>query len=210
MPTDGGEREGAGDARRHASATLRNRDAIATVIEPFLPETGIVLEVASGTGEHIIHFAKRWPHLAFQPSDPDPTNRASVAAWIAHEGATNVKPPIDLDTTGDAWWDSTADVVFCANMIHIAPWIAALGLMTGAGRILRSGGRLMLYGPFKRGGRHTAPSNEAFDRSLRARDPAWGVRDLEEVERAASAAGLSVIDRTEMPANNMTIVFEKL
>lgn len=206
---DGARQAGAGDARRHAPATHRNRDAIVAAITPFMPPAGLVLEVASGTGEHIVHFALHWPQLDFQPSDPDPELRASIAAWTSYAGLANVRTPIDLDTRADSWPVGAVDAIFCANMIHIAPWPCAEGLIAGAGRSLGPGRHLLLYGPFKRGGAHTAPSNEAFDRSLRANDPSWGVRDLGAVERIAADHGLGLRSIVEMPANNLTIAFEK-
>ncbi|MDB5374342.1 MAG: hypothetical protein JWP04_2984 [Belnapia sp.] len=198
------------DARRFAPAALRNREPLLEVLCRHLPATGLVLEVASGTGEHVAHFAAALPGLAFQPSDPQPEARASIDAWAA--GLANIRPALALDATGSAEgmdWPA-ADAVLCSNMIHIAPWAATLGLLRGAGRILPPGGPLLLYGPYKREGVHTAPSNAAFDADLRARDPAWGIRDLEAVAEAAAAAGFGRPAVEPMPANNLVVVFRRL
>jgi SAM-dependent methyltransferase len=169
-----------------------------------------VLEVASGTGEHAVFFAGRLPDVHWQPSDPDADHRASVASWIAHAGLANIAAPLPLDATDDATWpDETFDAVFNANMIHISPWAACEGLLRGASRVLRPGGVLVTYGPYMRGGQHTAPSNAAFDASLRARHPEWGVRDLDTVVAAATARDLRLTEVVEMPANNLCVVFER-
>jgi cyclopropane fatty-acyl-phospholipid synthase-like methyltransferase len=195
-------------SRRHAPATARNRDAILAVLKRVLPAQGKVLEIASGTGEHVVHFAAALPGLTFQPSDLDEAALGSIAAWIAEAGLNNVQPPLRLDATQDVWPD-TVDAIFSANMIHIAPWEAALGLFRGAGRALRSGGVLVIYGPFRMGGAHTAPSNQAFDEELRARDPRWGVRDLEMLQAVAAEHGLALEERVPMPANNQTLIFRR-
>jgi SAM-dependent methyltransferase len=197
------------DARLHASATLRNRQPILDVLGPHLPRAGLVLEVASGSGEHVVHFAQACPHLVFQPSDPDLGHRASTDAWAAALGLSNVRQAIALDAAAEAWPVATADAVLAINMIHIAPWAAAVGLMRGAARVLPPGGMLYLYGAYKQGGRHTAPSNEAFDRSLRAQDPAWGVRDLEAVVELAATHGFPAPIVAQMPANNLSLLFRK-
>lgn len=201
----------AADPRRFAPATLRNRDAILGVLRGVLPATGLVLEVASGSGEHALHLAAALPGLVFQPSDPDPAARASIDAWAADASLPNLRPALALDAAPPASWPiARADAVLCINMIHIAPWAAALGLMAGAARLLAEpGAPLVLYGPFRRGGAHTAPSNEAFDASLRAQDPRWGVRDLEAVAEAAAAAGFGPPEVVAMPANNLTLVFRR-
>jgi len=196
------------DARQYAPATQRNRDVILDVLRPVLPARGLVLEVASGTGEHVVHLAGALPGLAFQPTDPNPEALASIEGWIAASGVTNVRRPLRLDATAEHWPVATADAVLCINMIHIAPWAAAVGLFAGAARILAPGAPLYLYGPYRRGGAHTAPSNEAFDQSLKTRDPAWGVRDLEAVIGLA-AADFTGPDITEMPANNLSLVFRR-
>lgn len=196
------------DARQYAPATQRNRDVILDVLRPVLPADGLVLEVASGTGEHVVHLAGALPGLAFQPTDPNPEALASIDGWTAAAGVTNVRRPLRLDATAEDWPVAKADAVLCINMIHIAPWGAAVGLFAGAARILAPGAPLYLYGPYRRGGAHTAPSNDAFDQSLKARDPAWGVRDLEAVIGLA-AADFTGPDITEMPANNLSLVFRR-
>lgn len=177
------------------------------VLSRVLPPSGLVLEVASGSGEHVAHFARALPGLVFQPSDPDATRRASIDAWAA--GLGNVRPALALDAAAPAWPVAAADAVLCANMIHIAPWAAAEGLIAGAGRLLGAGGVLYLYGPFRRDGRHTAPSNAAFDADLRARDPRWGVRDLEAVAALANGAGFAPPEIVAMPANNLSVIFRR-
>jgi SAM-dependent methyltransferase len=198
------------DARRHAPAAERNRDAILAVLKRDLPARGLVLEFASGSGEHAVHFAAALPDLVFQPSDPDAASCASIDAWAASAGLANLRPAIALDATAQHWPIPAADAVLCINMIHIAPWAAAIGLLQGAARILAPGGVLYLYGPYKRDGRHTAPSNDAFDRGLRARDPAWGVRDLEAVAALAAANGFAAPAIEPMPANNLSLIFRRL
>lgn len=196
--------------RREAPAAARNRQPILDVLTPRLPAQGLVLEVASGSGEHIVHFAEALPDLVFQPSDPSPEARASIDDWVQTLALGNVRPALALDAAGDVWPLERADAVLCCNMIHIAPWEAAVGLIAGAGRLLSSGGTLYLYGPYRRGGRHTAPSNEAFDLDLRRRDAAWGVRDLEAVASLAEARGFGVPEIIDMPANNLSLVFKRL
>ncbi|MBV1796318.1 DUF938 domain-containing protein [Siccirubricoccus sp. G192] len=198
-----------GDARRHAPAALRNRAAILAVLARHLPPRGSVLEVASGTGEHVAHFAAALPGLVFQPSDPDAAARTSIDAWARQAGLPNLRPALALDAAA-TWPPGLHAAVLCINMIHIAPWAATLGLMRGAAGVLPPGGVLMLYGPYRREGRHTAPSNAEFDRDLRARDPAWGVRDLEAVAAAASAQGFGPPVVEPMPANNLSLVFRRL
>ncbi len=198
------------DPRRYAPATLRNRDAILAVLERQLPARGLVLELASGSGEHAVHFAARLPGLDFQPSDPDAASRASIDAWRESAGLANLRRALAIDAASAPWPIEAADAVLCINMVHIAPWSAACGLIAGAERILSPGGLLYLYGPFQRDGRHTAPSNEAFDRDLRARDPAWGVRAIEAVAALAAAAGFSPPLVEEMPANNLSLSFRRL
>jgi hypothetical protein len=198
------------EARLYAPAAARNREPIFRVLQRHLPPRGLVLEIASGSGEHISHFAQHVaPDLIFQPSDPDPTARASIDAWVRGLGLSNVRSAVALDAESSEWPLSLADAVLCINMIHIAPWTAAIGLMRGAGRLLPSGCMLYLYGPFRRNGHHTAPSNEQFDRDLRNRDPAWGVRDVEEVETLAVAHGFTPPLIEEMPANNLSLIFKK-
>lgn len=196
------------DARLFAPATARNREPIANVLRGHAPSRGLILEIASGSGEHIVHFANALsPELTFQPSDPDAGARASIDAWVASSGVSNVLPAVALDVSTHTWPIQRADAVLCINMIHIAAWEAAVGLMRGAGSILQGGGLLYLYGPFRRDGRHTAPSNEAFDRDLRRRNARWGVRDLEMVAQLAGEHGFAFPVVEEMPANNLSLIF---
>lgn len=198
------------DDRRHAPATARNRAPIAAVLAEWLPPRGRVLELASGTGEHAVYLAARFRDLTWQPSDPDPDLRRSIASHRRLEGGENLLAPLDLDVTAPDWPVSGLfEAMICCNMIHIAPWAAAEGLFAGAGRHLAPGGGLYLYGPFRRGGAHTAPSNATFDANLRAQDPAWGVRDLEAVAALADANGLAPPVLREMPANNLSLWFAK-
>jgi hypothetical protein len=197
------------DPRQHAPAAARNRDPILAVLRDVLPETGTVLEIASGSGEHILHFAGSLPDLTFQPSDPNPEARQSIAAWAAESGLANLRPPLALDAAAPPWPIAAADAVLCINMIHISPWAATEGLMRGAAAILPPGAPLYLYGPYRRAGVPTAPSNEAFDRSLRDRNPDWGLRDLETVAALAASAGFGPPAVTEMPANNLSVVFRR-
>jgi hypothetical protein len=212
------------DARQYAPATQRNREAILEVLLQVLPPTGTVLEVSSGTGEHAVFLAPRLHPRQWIPSDPDPVARASIAAWRQHYSADNLAPPIALDACDSVWLveqdeppQPLANIDFKRHpilaivniiMIHIAPWSACLGLMAGAGRILPADGILYLYGPFKQDGQHTAPSNAAFDQSLRAQNPAWGVRDLEQVVTVAQAQQLSLVKTFAMPANNLSVIFQ--
>lgn len=200
------------DARLNAPSTARNRDPILSVLQHALPPDARVLEIASGAGEHAVFFAKAMPGVVWQSSDPDEDARASIAAWIAAEGARNVLAPLAIDVRADDWGipaEPPFDALVAINMIHIAPWEATLGLFAGAGRHIRRFGVVFLYGPYMRGGRHTAPSNEAFDASLRARNPSWGVRDVADVERVAAENGFALNRITEMPANNLALEFVK-
>ncbi len=197
------------DARQFAPATARNREPILAVLREELPESSTVLEVASGTGEHAVHFATALPHLSWQPTDPSPEARASIAAWRESEGSANLLAPLELDAASDAWPVIRADAMVCINMIHISPWAATEGLMRGAGRLLWSGAPLILYGPYRRAGLPLEPSNAAFDESLKARDPRWGLRLLEDVVECAAANGLDLARVVEMPANNLTVIFRK-
>jgi SAM-dependent methyltransferase len=193
--------------KRYAPATERNRAPIAAVLGEVLPERGTVLEVASGTGEHAAYFAGLFPHLLWQPSDPDPAALASIRAWREEAGPANLLEPLRLDAAAADWPPDGAEAVLCVNMVHISPWAATLGLLRGAGRLLPAGGPLIVYGPYRRAGVATAPSNEAFDLSLRARNPQWGLRRLEDVAAAAQAEGLALERVVEMPAHNVTAVF---
>jgi SAM-dependent methyltransferase len=196
--------------KRQAPAAARNRQPILDVLQPRLPREGLVLEVASGTGEHIVHYATARPELTFQPSDPDVDARASVDDWVRTLGLANVRPALEIDVTARTWPVERADAVLCCNMIHIAPWEAAVGLVAGAARVLSPGGLFFLYGPYRQGGRHTAPSNEAFDADLKRRNPAWGVRDIEAVIDLTGAQGFSTPEIVEMPANNLSLLFNRL
>jgi SAM-dependent methyltransferase len=196
------------DARLRFPATARNREPILEVLRRVLPREGVVLEIASGSGEHAVFFARHLPALTWAPTDAEPEHLASIDAWRATEALANVAPARSLDVHAP-WPVVQADAVFCANLIHIAPWSACLALLEGAAHVLPSGGRLVLYGPFRIGGVHTAPSNEAFDASLRARDPRWGVRDLDEVVACAAERGLVLRETVPMPANNLTVVLER-
>ena len=197
------------DGALTAPAVARNRDAILEVLSRVLPPSGTVLEVASGSGEHAVHFAAALPGLTWRPSDPEHAARISIVAHTRASGVANVLPPSRLDAAADDWPVDRAEAVLCINMIHIAPWSATEGLMRGAARVLPAGGPLFLYGPFREGGRHAAPSNAAFDADLRLRDPAWGVRDLEAVTSAAEACGLRLEARIAMPANNLSLIFRR-
>lgn len=197
------------DARCFAPATQRNRQPILDVLYRVLPGEGLVLEVASGTGEHALWFAQHLRPLAWQPSDSDPLMRRSITGHAAGAGLRTLLPPLDLDVTRQPWPIERADAVVCINLIHIAPWEVALGLLNGAAAVLPAGGVLYLYGPYKRDGRHTAPSNAAFDENLRAQNPTWGVRDMEEVVDESAAQGLAFQEAVEMPANNLSLVFKR-
>ena len=198
------------DHRQYAPATVRNRDFILDVLRDVLPMTGVILEIASGSGEHVVHFARNLPSLVFQPSDPEPDALLSVAAWMKAAEVANVHAPIVLDASRSPWPIASADGIICINMVHISPWDASVGLIRGAAAILPPGSPLYLYGPYKRAGFATAPSNEAFDRNLRDRNPIWGLRDLEAIAAIAQSAGFSIPDITEMPANNLSIVFRRM
>jgi hypothetical protein len=200
---------GHGDPRRWAPHVARNAEPIGQVLREVLPAQGLVLEVASGTGEHALHFARAFPALAWQPSDPDPLALRSIAAWRAEADLPNLRAPLQLDASSDDWPVAAADALLCINMVHISPWSATEGLMRGAGRVLAVGAPLVLYGAYRRAAVPTAPSNEAFDRSLKARDPAWGLRDLEAVQAEAARNGLAFERLFEMPANNLIAVFRK-
>jgi hypothetical protein len=198
--------EAGGEERKFAPATGRNRDAIATALSRVLPEKGLVLELASGSGEHAVHFASLFPQLQWQPSDADPQALASIEAWRRHAGLANVLSPLAVDAASLPWPIETADAVLCINMVHISPWSSTEGLMEGARRLL-SHGPLCLYGPFKQAGVETAPSNLAFDASLRMRNPEWGLRALEDVIALARRHGFGRETIMPMPANNLFVAF---
>ncbi|MFQ5764191.1 MAG: DUF938 domain-containing protein [Rhodospirillales bacterium] len=203
------EQAGGGGGRLVSESCERNKDPILEVLKRVLPETGLVLEIGAGTGQHPVHFAPAFPGLAWQPTDPDAASRASIAAWAEAAGAPNLLSPVALDVMDDPWPVADAVAVISINMIHIAPWACCLGLIAGAKRVLAEGGVLFLYGPFKVGGRHTAPSNKRFDMSLRSRDPAWGVRNLDDVAMEAREAGFQLAETVQMPANNLSVVFRR-
>jgi SAM-dependent methyltransferase len=198
------------DARRFAPAVARNKAAITEVLARYLPASGLILEIASGSGEHALHFAAHFPALSFQPTDPDAAALASIAAWRGEALLANLLAPLMLNVMADDWPVLKADSVVSINMIHIAPWGATVALMQGAARILPPDGTLFLYGPFKRGGVHTALSNAEFDASLQAQDARWGLRDLEAVAEIASAAGFAAPVVEVMPANNLSVIFRRL
>jgi hypothetical protein len=206
------------DGRLDAAAFHRNHAPIWAVLEKFLAgQSGDVVEVGSGTGQHVVHFATHAPRITWWPSDLNENHLKSIEAWRAHSGLANIRRPLRIDLTDPAWCPQMHDAsgpagllaVFCANVVHIAPWRVAEGLFAGAARYLRSDGRLFLYGPFKREGRHTALSNAVFDASLREQNPEWGVRDIADLEKLAEAVGLALIETTEMPANNMILAFAR-
>jgi hypothetical protein len=199
----------AADARRDSPAAERNKVPIAAVLARHLPRQGLVLEIASGTGQHALHFARSFPSLDWQPTDPDAANRASIDAWARGAGLANLRAALELDVHRRPWPVATPAAVLCINMIHIAPWSATLALCAGAAERLPAGGLLYLYGPYRVGGRHTAPSNEEFDTALRTRDADWGVRDLEAVVDVARHAGFALLETVSMPANNLSVVLRR-
>ena len=197
------------DGKWFTSSAERNKDPILAVLARVLPKRGIVLEIASGTGQHVLHFAKALPGLTWQPSDPDPELRASTALRVKEQQLANVNRPIDLDVSRLPWPSQTADAVVCINMIHVAPWSATLALLEGAKALLPAQRVLFLYGPYRRFGKHTSKSNEQFDSDLRAQDPEWGLRDLEAVSEAAASSGFVLAEVVEMPANNFSLIFKR-
>ncbi|ABE64405.1 protein of unknown function DUF938 [Nitrobacter hamburgensis X14] len=211
-------RHGESDDRLDAAAFHRNHAAIWAVLEKFLRgKTGDVVEAGSGTGQHVVFFAQHAPGVTWWPSDLNDNHLRSIAAWIAHENLANVRPPLRIDLSNPQWRAEMSDshgpgallAIFCANVIHIAPWRVAEGLIAGAARYLRPDGRLFLYGPFKRGGKHTALSNAVFDTSLRDNNPEWGVRDVDEMAVLAQHNGLKLAELIDMPANNLILTFER-
>jgi hypothetical protein len=206
------------DGRLDAPAFHRNHEAIRTLLLRFLAgKSGDVIEAGSGTGQHVVDFAHHMQGIIWWPSDFNEQHLKSIAAWRANAGLENIRPPLRIDLSDPAWCQQMHDgsgpknllAVFCANVIHIAPWRVAEGLFAGAGRYLPVGARLFLYGPFKRGGKHTAISNAVFDTSLREGNPEWGVRDIEALEKLAGLADLTLVEIAEMPANNLILVFER-
>jgi hypothetical protein len=197
------------DGRLVVSSADRNRRPILKILERVLPKTGLVLEVASGTGQHVVHFAQARKELSWQPTDMDAACRRSISAWLATAELANVRRPLDLDVRALPWRVPTLEAIVCLNLIHIAPWSVATALFAGAGLALRDTGLLYLYGPYSVQGRHTAPSNAAFDSALRAENPEWGLRDLKEVESLAKDQGFDLAETIEMPANNFSVLFRK-
>lgn len=197
------------DGKWFTDTAERNKGPILDVLARVLPRQGVVLEIASGTGQHVLHFAKALPGLAWQPSDPDPELRESIALRVKEQQLANVNRPIDLDVSKLPWALQTADAVVCINMIHVAPWSATLALLEGAKALLPTQHVLFLYGPYRRFGQHTSKSNERFDSDLRAHDPEWGLRDLEAVSEAAASSGFVLGEVVEMPANNFSLVFKR-
>jgi hypothetical protein len=193
--------------KRVAPAAERNKVAIAEVLREVLPASGVVLEIASGSGQHSAFFARTFPDLSWQPSDLDSEALGSIEAYRAEAGLANLRPPILLDAAGAEWSLACADALVCINMIHIAPWDACVGLLRGASRVLPAGAPLVLYGPFSIDGDFTAPSNIAFDQRLRGDNPRWGVRELRDIERTAADAGLDLDRCVPLPANNHVVVF---
>ena len=192
-----------------APAAERNKQPILDVLERVLPATGLVLEIASGTGQHVVHFAQALKGLSWQPTDMDAGCRRSISGWLATAELANVRQPLDLDVRALPWRVPTLDAIVCLNLIHIAPWSVATALFAGAGLALRETGLLYLYGPYSVQGRHTALSNAAFDSALRAENPEWGVRDLKEVESLAKDQGFDLAETIEMPSNNFSVLFRK-
>ena len=206
------------DGRLDAAAFHRNHQAIRAVLEKFLAgKSGDAVEAGSGTGQHVVDFARHLPDVTWWPSDLNEQHLKSISAWRAHAGLANIRSPLRIDLSNPEWCAEMHNgsgptnllAVFCANVVHIAPWRVAEGLFAGAGGYLRTEGRLFLYGPFKRDGKHTAPSNAAFDQSLRDQNAEWGVRDIDDLQKLAASAGLKLVEIVEMPANNLALVFER-
>lgn len=197
------------DGKWSTPSAERNKGPILDVLARVLPPRGLVLEIASGTGQHVVHFAKALPDLSWQPSDPDQELRASIDLWVGEEQRPNLHRAIDLDVTRLPWPLQTADAVVAINMIHVAPWSATLALFEGAQALLSTGQVLFLYGPYRRDGHHTSESNAQFDRDLRTHSPEWGLRDMEAVSDVAAGAGFVLAEIVEMPANNFSLVFKR-
>ncbi len=200
---------GGPEARKHAPATLRNRDAITDVLKDVLPKAGLILEIASGSGEHAAYFANVFPHLQFQPSDVSAEACRSIAAWADEAGARNILTPVQLDVMQDSWPVAQADAILCINMVHISPWAASEALFRGASAVLPQGGPLYLYGPYISADIETAPSNLAFDQSLKSRNPDWGLRNLADMDALARMHGFIREQMIKMPANNLSLVYRR-
>ena len=198
--------EAGAEVKRHAPATERNRDVIAQTLARLLPTEGLVLEVASGTGEHVVHFAKMFPALTWQPSDPDPIALASINAWRADSNLPNVRPAMLLDASAD-WPIAQADAVVCINMTHISPWAATVGLLRNAARLLPQSAVLFIYGPYNQRDVPLADSNAAFDASLRQQNALWGLRYVDDIAAEAYTSGLHLDSVIDMPANNLSLIF---
>ena len=196
-------------AKGFAPAAERNRRPILEVLRRVLPTSGTVLEIASGTGQHAAFFAEHLPALRWQPSDAAPDALRSIESWVTEASRENLLGPLELDVSAETWPIASAEAALCINMIHISPWESSEALFTGAGRILSEGAPLITYGPYRVGGEHTAPSNAAFDESLRSRDPRWGVRDIDALELLARKTGFALEQRVAMPANNMTLIWRR-
>jgi len=197
-------------AKGFAPAAERNRKPILEVLRRVLPTEGVVLEIASGTGQHAAYFAQQLPSLRWQPTEVSAEGIQSIAAWVDEAGRDNLLPPLELDVRRAKWPISGADALLCINMIHICPWETTEALFCGAQTLLEPGSLLITYGPYRLHGQHTAPSNAAFDENLRSRDPRWGVRDIDELTELARGTGLSLEERVQMPANNMTLVWRRI
>jgi SAM-dependent methyltransferase len=195
--------------KHHAPAAERNKGPILNVLREFLTEPAFVLTIAEGSGQHVVHFAKHLPHVTFQPTDLEPDALASITAYVEEARCTNVLPAKLLNASSDAWPVDRADLITCINMIHISPWSATEGLFRGAARILPPDGFLITYGPYRFSGEFTAPSNKEFDASLRARNPEWGVRDVDDLENLATSVGMAMEGSMPLPANNHCLVFYK-
>lgn len=194
---------------KHAPATLRNRDAIIAVLQEVLPDSGTVLEVASGTGEHAVYFGEKFPDLTWQPSDPDPDGCRSIAAWTKRAGVGNVLPPLQLDALALRWDIEKPSAILCINMVHIAPWEASIGMFEKAALLLEPGSSFYLYGPYFRGDAPTAQGNLDFDRSLKSRNLRWGIREVADMDALATKNGFTRADLVEMPANNLSLIYRR-
>jgi hypothetical protein len=202
--------EAGDDVRRHAPATLRNRDVITEVLRDILPQDGTVLEIASGSGKHVVHFAAAFPHLQWQPSDCEPAALRSIAAWAGEAGRANILPPLPIDVEQPDWPVAKADAIVCINMLHISPWSATEALLRHAAALIAPSAPLYIYGPFLRHDVMTAESNLAFDASLKARNPGWGLRDVADIDAVAARHGLARTALVEMPANNVSLVYRRM
>jgi SAM-dependent methyltransferase len=204
--------ESRGARKHHSPSASRNTDDILSALKPRLPASGLVLEIASGTGQHCAAFASEFPGLTFQPSDPDPAARASIDAWCGEASAGNIHPALDLNVVSQDWpaaVQGPISVIIAINLLHISPWAATQGLFAGAARLLAPDGMVVTYGAYMRGGRHTAPSNADFDASLKHRNPDWGVRDVDDVADVARLGGLELAENIGMPSNNMLLVWRR-